>query len=342
MTSVGSRLKKLRLEHGYSQRQLAEYLEIDQSNLSKIENDKRNLNLTLLDKIINLYNCTPDYLLGKTDKYEKQKIAFKSGKDIDLEVIAKINQLNSHLNILRKDNKEKIIMPKLNINLRRQFGIDEYSPINIFSLLPQKINNLTIVWFPMKRSVSGCCFKNNVDSIILINSTHSKGRQNFTLAHELYHLLDDDENFFICSESFNDSIEKKADEFASNFLMTEHALYDFIDSNNINNWTISDVVKCEQYFQIDHNSLIKRLYSEKLIDSSQLKEFSLNIIEKASNLGYDTSLYEKTKEKDYYSIGHMIPLATKAQDNRIISKGKKKDILLDLFRYDLIYKSLSD
>ena len=55
MNSVGSRLQKLREEHGYSQRQVAEYLEIDQSNLSKIENDKRNLNLVLSEKLLALY-----------------------------------------------------------------------------------------------------------------------------------------------------------------------------------------------------------------------------------------------------------------------------------------------
>lgn len=68
MSTVGSRLNGLREENGYSQRQLAEYLKIDQSNLSKIENDKRKLNLTLLDKILYLYNCTPDYLFWKTDE----------------------------------------------------------------------------------------------------------------------------------------------------------------------------------------------------------------------------------------------------------------------------------
>ena len=107
MVSVGSRLKKLRLEHGYSQRQLAEYLEIDQSNLSKIENDKRKLNWLLSERILSLYNCTPEYLLGKTDSYEKQNISFKSARDMDLNVIAHINRLSQDLKILRKFNKEK-------------------------------------------------------------------------------------------------------------------------------------------------------------------------------------------------------------------------------------------
>lgn len=71
--NVAYRLKELREENGYSQRQLAEYLEIDQSNLSKIENGKRKLNLILLDKICYLYNCTPNYLLGKSDSYQNLK-----------------------------------------------------------------------------------------------------------------------------------------------------------------------------------------------------------------------------------------------------------------------------
>lgn len=340
MNTVAYRLKELREENGYSQRQLAEYLEIDQSNLSKIENGKRKLNLILLDKICYLYNCNPNYLLGKSDSYQKPKISFKSGRDIDLSVIAKINQLSYHLSVLRR--KENINSdfkrPKLGINLKRQWGLDEYCPIDIFTLILQKIPNLTISWFPMKRNVSGCCFKNDVDSIILINSSHSKGRQNFTLAHELYHLLDDDENFFICSEGFNEEVEAKADEFASNFLMSNLALNDFIDSNNISEWTIDDVVKCEQYFKIGHKEFIRRLYREELIDGSQFAEFSMNIITQAANLGYDTSLYESTPDyKDCYSLGHMIPLSNKAYENRIISKGRRKDILLDLFRDEIAY-----
>lgn len=342
MTSVGSRLKKLRIDHGFSQQQVAEFLEIDQSNLSKIENDKRNLNWTLSDKLLALYNCTPEYLLGETDEYEKREIKYKSGKDTDLKAIEKINKLSYHLSILRKYEPAKIPkkMPKLNINLRREFGIDEYCPINIFTLIPEKIENLTIVSFPMNRSVSGCCYKNKMDSIILINSSHSKGRQNFTLAHELYHLLDTDENILICSDEFKNEIEEKADTFASNFLMTEHALYDFIESNNINEWSIEDVVKCEQYFQIDHNALIRRLYADELINGSQFAEFSFNIIEKAIKLGYDSSLYEPSPKK-CYSIGNMIQLTEKLHDRKKIGNGVRKDILLDLNKEELIFKTLN-
>lgn len=339
MSSVGSRLKKLRIEHGYSQQQLAEYLEIDQSNLSKIENDKRKLNWKLSDKILSLYNIAPEYLLGMTDAYEKQEIKFKSARDIDLNVIGQINKLSYDLSILRKVDEERqhVKLPKLNINLKRKWGIDEFSPINLFNLLPYKIPNLTISWFPMKSSVSGCCFKKEDDSIIIINSSHSIGHQKFTLAHELYHLLDD-ETFVVCSEKYDDIIEKNADEFASNFLMSEHALYDFMESNNIEEWTINDVIKCEQYFQLDHRNFIARLFSEKLINGDQFAELSFKIIDRAASLGYDTSLYEPTTEdRKFYSIGHMIPLTERLHGENKLTNGARKDILLNLFRQDIIY-----
>ena len=340
MSSVGSRLKKLRLEHGYSQSQLAEYLEIDQSNLSKIENDKRNLNSVSAEKIFSLYNCTPEYLLGETDDYDRQKILFKSGRDVDLSVVAKINQLAYHLIILRDldDNEpDKVKLPRLDASLKRQLGLDEYSPVDIFNLVPQKIHNLTLSWFPMKRNVHGCCYKNGSDSIILINSAHSKGHQNFTLAHELYHLIDDNENSFICSEGYTDIIEQKADDFASKFLISDNALYDFIDSNDIGEWSINDVVKCEQYFQLDHRNFINRLYSEELISGDQFAEFSFNIMYKAGKLGYDTSLYEPTLgNKQYYSVGHIIPLTERLCEKRKMTMGRRKDILLDIFRDDLV------
>ena len=339
MNNIGSRLKKLRMDYGYSQSQVAEYLEIDQSNFSKIENNKRKLNWLLSDKLFSLYNVSPEYVLGETDVYEKQKIKFKSAKDLDLNIISHINRLSHDLGILRKydDEKQKFIMPKLNINIKRKWGIDDFSPLNMFNLLLYKIPSLTVGWFPMKLSVSGCAFKNDDDFIILINSSHSMGHQNFTLAHELYHLLDD-ETFVVCSDKFDEDIEKNADKFASNFLMSENALYDFIDTNNIENWTVDDVIKCEQYFQLDHRNLIARLYSEKLINDDQFADLSFNIIGKSASLGYDTSLYEPTVEdKKYYSIGHMIPLTEKLYNENKLTGGVRKDILLDLFRQDIVY-----
>ncbi len=106
---VGKNLNELRRKNGYTQQQVSDYLGITQSNLSKIENGERNFNMTLLDKLCLLYNCTPEYLLGETDIYVKSRIAFRSDEKVDLSVVAKMNEITGFLTLLRKldgDNNE--------------------------------------------------------------------------------------------------------------------------------------------------------------------------------------------------------------------------------------------
>ena len=99
---IGKNLKELRRENGYTQEQVSKYLGITQSNLSKIENGERNFNMTLLGKLCLLYNCSPEYLLGETDSYEKSSIAFRSDEKVDLNVVAKMNEITGYLKLLRK------------------------------------------------------------------------------------------------------------------------------------------------------------------------------------------------------------------------------------------------
>lgn len=102
MTLICERLKQLREENNYSQEQVANYLEIDQSYISKIEKGKRNLNEISFNKLCLLYNCSPDYLLGKSDDYQPPKLAFRSDESVDLFAIAKLNQVMGYLKYLRK------------------------------------------------------------------------------------------------------------------------------------------------------------------------------------------------------------------------------------------------
>ena len=100
--TVGKNLYTLRRENGYTQEQVSKYLGITQSNLSKIENGERNFNMTLLDKLCLLYNCSPEYLLGETDSHERSIIAFRSDEKVDLNIVAKMNEITGYLKLLRK------------------------------------------------------------------------------------------------------------------------------------------------------------------------------------------------------------------------------------------------
>jgi transcriptional regulator with XRE-family HTH domain len=105
--AIGKTLNELRRENGYTQEQVSKYLGITQSNLSKIENGERNFNMTLLDKLCLLYNCSPEYLLGKTNIHEKSSIAFRSDEKVDLNVVAKMNEITGYLKLLRKLDGDK-------------------------------------------------------------------------------------------------------------------------------------------------------------------------------------------------------------------------------------------
>jgi transcriptional regulator with XRE-family HTH domain len=99
---ISKNLRQLRKENGYTQEQVSDYLGITQSNLSKIENGERNFNMSLLNKLCLLYNCSPEYLLGETDFHEKSSIAFRSDEKVDLNVVAKMNEIMGFLKLLRK------------------------------------------------------------------------------------------------------------------------------------------------------------------------------------------------------------------------------------------------
>ena len=78
----------------------------------------------------------------------------------------------------------------LALRTRRMWNEDGYSPIDIFAIVNGwKDKKITVIRYPMPSRISGMCTKENEDIIICINSTTSYGRQRFTLAHELYHVL---------------------------------------------------------------------------------------------------------------------------------------------------------
>ena len=89
------RLKELRKESKLTQEQLANYLKVDQTLITKLENGTRNLNVTLIEKLCSLFGCTEDYLLGREDAYHPLNFAFRSNKiqAEDLESIAAVNKI---------------------------------------------------------------------------------------------------------------------------------------------------------------------------------------------------------------------------------------------------------
>ena len=62
-----SRLKKLRMQKKYSQEQIQILTGIDQSDYSKLENERRNLSFEQCRRLAIVLDTSMDYLAGLTD-----------------------------------------------------------------------------------------------------------------------------------------------------------------------------------------------------------------------------------------------------------------------------------
>ena len=99
--NIGNRLKKLRKEQKITQRQIADFLEISQSQYAKIESGDRNLKLTKLTKLCDLYNVPEEYIVYGEGKPNEDKLVFKSSKGLDLKTLARMNRIIKNLDEMR-------------------------------------------------------------------------------------------------------------------------------------------------------------------------------------------------------------------------------------------------
>ena len=98
------RLKQLRKESKITQEQLAKYLNAEQSMITKLENGTRSLNVSMIEKICNLFGCSDAYLMGEDDAYIPLNFAFRSNgiQTEDLEGIAVINRIAMNIRYMNE------------------------------------------------------------------------------------------------------------------------------------------------------------------------------------------------------------------------------------------------
>ncbi|MGH4139445.1 helix-turn-helix domain-containing protein [Clostridium sp.] len=92
---ASKRFKELRESSNLTQAQIANFLNIDQSYVSKFEKAERKLSVDILEKMCNLFGCTLRYFESEDEKYTPMSIAFRSNKlqNEDLETISAINKV---------------------------------------------------------------------------------------------------------------------------------------------------------------------------------------------------------------------------------------------------------
>lgn len=211
---------------------------------------------------------------------------------------------------------------------RQSIGISDTETIPLERLL-LKLNVLT-VYRPMSKSFCGMSLRSGEKRFMLINSNNPRGRQHFTIAHELYHLyIEQNPQPHICwLKDSKDISEKNADAFAQMFLLPANGVKQLVPDNELLSGEISiaTVLKIEQYFSVSHQAAVNRLSDLRLINR-QYREMllALPIKETARSFGYDTSLYDSDGAR--LVCGDFAEKAKKLFDDEKISKGHYLELI---------------
>lgn len=202
------------------------------------------------------------------------------------------------------------------IEFRRKYDLGQADPIRVDSLL-KKLDLLT-VFAEMSPNFSGMAARFDESCFLLINCTLPKGRQIFTICHELYHLfVEKDFRFEVISKAKGkdrDDTEKLADVFAAELLMPEKGIQEILLKENFiqRKVELDQIIKLEQYFQVSRQSMVYRLRDLGFISKTENLEenFFNDVIESATKRGYSKELYESTKpsiiSSDYFDKAQLL------------------------------------
>ncbi|HAM62675.1 MAG: hypothetical protein A2Y20_05050 [Firmicutes bacterium GWF2_51_9] len=108
MKARGERLRSLREESGITQKQLADYLEVDQSYISKFEKNERQLSVEFLEKCAGLFGYEVNVFFDDIFNGNGMKTAFRATNlsVADLSAIAYINRIALNLKRMEELDRE--------------------------------------------------------------------------------------------------------------------------------------------------------------------------------------------------------------------------------------------
>lgn len=227
------------------------------------------------------------------------------------------------------------------IKARLQYGLGTTTNIDIFKKFKNE-KNYTIVFMPFEEGIDGFSNRKKNHFIIIINSNNTIGRNNFTCAHELYHLLFEYENDKYVSHA--DS-EEMANVFASYFLIPEDALYLFLQNEGLigkERLSLEDIVLMEDYFMVSRPAMLIRLKDEGLITQGEFDKYNKNVLSSVKKYGGKINNHISELEPEKYTHGEYNAMAKKLLEENKISNGKYEEYMIDAFNTKEIFGDVED
>ncbi|WIV13242.1 helix-turn-helix transcriptional regulator [Proteiniborus sp. MB09-C3] len=110
MKTIGEKIKELRESKDLSAKDLCAFIDINTSTYSKLENDKKSIDVEELKKLTNFYDVSADYILGTNDIQEDIVMYMKRDKNLNNSDIEEVQMILSMMDeaITLQNMRERI------------------------------------------------------------------------------------------------------------------------------------------------------------------------------------------------------------------------------------------
>jgi len=110
MKTIGDRVRELRGSKDLSAKELCSLIEINPSTYSKLENDKKSIDIEELRRLASFYDVSADYILGINNVQDDIVMYMKRDKNLEDNDIKEIQMILSMMDeaITLKNMRERI------------------------------------------------------------------------------------------------------------------------------------------------------------------------------------------------------------------------------------------
>ncbi len=364
-TELADRLRKAREAVGLSIGEAATRLGFgNYQTLTNIEKGEREVKASELTQFAKTYFCSLNSLLMGED-IPQPAVHFlwrRAPSERKAEIEASIKQRFEEYHLLEKllglaEEGSGVMISVLPADIRTAYQVDALATkvSNLLNLGSRPALSLQKVMEQMLRTkilfVKLSEFGSAASTVhpefgaaIVVNSEEAPWRINFTLAHELFHIIT--WNTFSPSdleqsEALFKDIEKKAERFASTLLLPESVVREELNARiNEHRLSFSDIVDVARDFGVSTQALLYRMANMHLIEWDKANALARN-----DELMMIDRRIRRDVDYEAPSSERFMLLAVKCLRKGLISRGKFSE-LLDINRADidefLEYQGLSE
>ena len=287
---IGKRIKAGREKRGFSQGKLAEALGWNNyQTVISIESGQREVKAWELAKIAKFLGVNLVDLLEETGSEKPlpyvlwREVPAEKKPEIKSQFLKHCEDYHFLEQTLGLSNQTSKSLPTLNGDIlamnfedaeeqanfvRESFNLGHYPAVTLAKTL-EDYYGVKFLQFDLGKGGSGASTKSDLGVCVLVNSSEIPWRQNFRVAHELFHILTWNESLFRQNDQdagFKSQNEKLANAFAAGLLMPEEAIREEMRRMGPKGeCQTSDLVAIARKFDVSTKALLYRLRNLKFI-----------------------------------------------------------------------------